>query len=136
MALDIDSALGIHPQALVLRAKRAEVLARNLANADTPNYKARDIDFRQVLGGAMNGGSNPSAMKVTHSKHIGGGMSGVNGNTFETIQRKATQVSIDGNTVDSQKEYAEFMRNAVRYQASLQFVTGRIRGLMMAIRGE
>jgi len=136
MAFDIDSALGIHPQALVLRAKRAEVLARNLANVDTPNYKARDIDFRQALGGAMGSNAGSSAMKVTHGNHIGGGMSGASGNAFELIQRKATQVSIDGNTVDAQKEHAEFMRNAVRYQASLQFVTGRIRGLMTAIRGE
>lgn len=136
MAFNIDSALGIHPQALALRAKRAEVLARNLANVDTPNYKARDIDFRQALGGEMGGNTGNSAMKVTNSKHFGSGVSGVNGNTFEVIQRKATQVSIDGNTVDSQKEYAEFMRNAVRYQASLQFLTGRFRGLMTAIRGD
>ncbi len=136
MAFNLDSALGIHPQALALRAKRAEVLARNLANVDTPNYKARDIDFRQALGGEMSGNTGNSAMKVTNSKHISSGISGINGNTFEVIQRKATQVSIDGNTVDSQKEYAEFMRNAVRYQASLQFVTGRIRGLMTAIRGD
>jgi len=84
----------------------------------------------------MNGNTGGSALKVTNSKHIGGGISGANGNTFEVIQRKATQVSIDGNTVDSQKEYAEFMRNAVRYQASLQFLTGRFRGLMTAIRGD
>jgi flagellar basal-body rod protein FlgB len=131
MPISLDSALGIHAQALQLRSRRAELLAQNLANADTPGYKARDIDFKQALGVAQGAG----ALKATQPGHIQPGA--INGaNTIQTGYRNPHQPSLDGNTVDVQVEQAAFARNAVDYQTSLQFLNSRIRGLLTAIRGE
>jgi flagellar basal-body rod protein FlgB len=131
MPLSLDNALGIYPQALSLRARRAEVLAANLANADTPGYQARDLDFKRVLGGAQDG----ALTLVTRARgHLAGEVGAVGGG--ELLYRQPRQSSIDGNTVDTQVEYAEFARNALQYQASLQFLNGRIKTLMTAIKGE
>jgi flagellar basal-body rod protein FlgB len=126
----LDKALGIHPQALILRARRAEVLAANLANADTPNYRARDIDFRSVLsrqGGAM-------TLKTTQPGHMGAGSERLYG--AELKYRVPTQPSLDQNTVDVSAERARFVDNSLRYQASLRFLGGRLSGLKLALRGE
>ncbi len=134
MPTDIDRALGISAPALTLRARRAEVLATNLANADTPNYKARDIDFNAALAAAQKqlaaGGTHARASRPGHIPLFAGAESA------ELLYRTPSQSSIDGNTVDTQKENAAFMDNAVRYQASLNFLSGRIRTLLSAIRGE
>ena len=136
MPITLDNALGIHPQALVLRSQRAEVLAANLANADTPNYKARDIDFKSVLGAAQTNSANsgaPVTLAATNSGH----MQPVSyPSNAELLYRQPHQPSVDGNTVDSQIEYTEFARNALQYQASLTFLGGRIKGLLTAIRGD
>lgn len=126
----IDSALGVSPQVLALRAQRMELLSANLANADTPGYKARDIDFAAVMQGA---GADQAALARTHDKHINVGASAGAG---EPQYRVPTQPTIDGNTVESQREHAEFMNNAIRYQASLNFLDGRIRTLRTAISGQ
>ena len=134
MPLDIDSAFGIHAQAMQLRSRRAELLAANLANADTPNYKARDVDFKAVLqeaAGAQSGGQ----LRVTHDRHMAhprpeGPADG------SVAYRVPEQPSLDGNTVDPQVEKAAFLQNAVSYQASLRFLDGRVRGLLGALRGE
>ena len=131
MALDLDKALGIHAQALVLRARRAEVLAANLANADTPGYKARDLDFRNALARAREG-ADGAALRVTHPRHLGG----AEPPGGELLYRLPLQPSVDGNTVDSQVEKAAFMENAVQYQATLSFLGGRFKGLLTAIKGE
>jgi flagellar basal-body rod protein FlgB len=136
MTTFLDTALGLHPQALMVRARRAEVLAGNLANSDTPNYKARDVDFRAVLARAVvNDMSSVPAVRLvsTNAAHLApeGGSS-----SMELAYRNPLQPSIDGNTVDPQFEYAAFAENAVQYQASLQFLSGRIRTLMTAIRGD
>lgn len=130
MPLDIDSALGIHAQALQVRSRRTEVLASNLANADTPNYKAKDIDFKAALQQAQAG---YTPLKATHAVHIqpGGGNS-----PGELLYRVPEQASLDGNTVDTHVEQAEFARNAVQYQASLTFLGGRLKTLLSAIRGD
>lgn len=136
MPITIDNALGIHPQALTLRSQRAEVLAANLANADTPNYKARDIDFKSVLSAAQNtttgaGAALPlSASNAAHIQPLAGQ------SQAETLYRNPNQPSVDGNTVDSQVEYTEFARNALQYQASLTFLSGQIKTLLTAIRGD
>lgn len=135
MPFNIDAALGIHPQALVLRARRAEVLAANLANSDTPNYKARDLDFRATLMGAqarMDGGALPLAS--TDASHLQADSTALPGAAL--LYRVPSQPSIDGNTVDSQVEYSQFAQNAIQYQASLTFLNSRIRTLMSAIRGD
>jgi len=130
MPINFDKALGIHPQALSLRARRTEVLAANLANADTPGYKAQDIDFKTALSRVS---PQSTSLKVTHSSHISTNQS-VMGERL--MYRIPLQPSLDGNTVDSQVEQAKFSENALQYQANLQFVTGKITGLRSAIRGE
>lgn len=130
MPLSLDTALGIHAQALALRARRAEVLAANLANADTPGYKARDLDFASALAGAQ---GERITLMATARGHLSGEAAAGRG---ALLYRMPLQPSIDGNTVDTQTEYAEFARNALQYQASLSFLNGRIRTLMTAIRGE
>ncbi len=132
MPIDLDSAFGIHAQALLLRSRRAELLAENLANADTPGYKARDIDFKQVLGAAR---SHAEALKTTQPDHIQPGAANPVG-VVRTGYRNPLQPSLDGNTVDVQVEQAAFARNAVDYQTSLTFLNGRIHTLLTAIKGE
>jgi flagellar basal-body rod protein FlgB len=132
MPISLDSALGVHAQALQLRSRRAELLAENLANSDTPGYKARDVDFKQALGAAR---SNAEALKTTQPGHIQPGAANPAG-VARTGFRNPLQPSLDGNTVDVQVEQAAFARNAVDYQASLSFLSGRIRTLLTAIRGE
>lgn len=135
MILSFDNAFGVHTRALSLYAQRSSVLASNLANADTPDYKARDIDFRSALGQAEAGLGKARQLQATHEKHFG--VSGNEGNfSAETLYRTPLQPSLDGNTVDVQVEQAAFTDNAMRYMASLRFVTGRIQGLMTALRGE
>ncbi|MCC6708551.1 MAG: flagellar basal body rod protein FlgB [Gammaproteobacteria bacterium] len=120
---------GIHTQAMALRARRAEVLATNLANADTPGYQARDLDFAAVLAGEGAEG----AMLTTDARHLGGVDPDF---SYALRYRDPLQASLDQNTVDVQAERAAFTDNAMRYQASLTFLNGRIRGLLSALRGE
>lgn len=132
MALSFDKALGIHADALQVRSRRLELLASNLANADTPNYKARDIDFRAALGHAEQGLA--VAVRRTHAGHMPAG--GAGAGMLEPQYRIPNQPSLDGNTVDTQLEQAAFSQNAVQYQASLDFLNTRFRGLRTALRGE
>lgn len=132
MLLSFDNAFGIHTKAMSLYAQRSSVLASNLANADTPDYKARDIDFRSMLSQAK---GDAGRIQATHAKHFGMG-STENDMSAETLYRTPLQPSLDGNTVDVQVEQAAFTDNAMRYMASLRFVTGRVQGLLTALRGE
>jgi flagellar basal-body rod protein FlgB len=130
MAINFDSALSIHPQALALREKRSEILAANLANADTPDYKARDLDFKTVFQQTLaNGDSNPLR---TQQGHL------ASQNTLlgaDLLYRNPQQASLDGNTVETHIEQAKYAENAVQYQASLRFVNDDFSGLMTAIKG-
>lgn len=127
----LDSALGVSPQVLALRAKRTELLSANIANANTPGYKARDIDFAAAMKNAT---GVQQAMARTNERHLNA--SGGMGADAEPLYRIPSQPSLDGNTVESQREHAEFMDNAIRYQASLGFLDGRIKSLRTAIRGQ
>lgn len=129
--MKLDNIFGIHEQALKLRGYRSEVLAANLANADTPGYQARDFDFQQVLKGEVGG---PQQLKVTHAAHLSGTSGGLPINHL--LYRVPSQPSLDGNTVDTQLETANFSANAMEYQASLGFINGKIESLLRAIRGE
>ena len=131
----MDNIFGIHASALKLRADRAALLAANIANADTPNYKARDIDFKHTLKMAASETMDiSSTLRVTNGKHID--KSGNSKIGAEVLYRTPHQPSLDGNTVDLQTERSAFMENALMYQASLRFLNGKISGLMIAIRGE
>lgn len=128
-ALGFANSLGIHPQTLQLRASRAEVLANNLANADTPNFKARDFDFNKVLEGESH---RSLGMNTTNKDHLAGKIQ-----TDENLQfRNPYQPSIDGNTVDSQMEQTFYTDNALRYNSSFQFLNGKFTGLKGAIKGQ
>jgi len=127
----LDKALGVSPLALALRAQRTEILSANIANADTPGYKAKDIDFAAAMRSAT---GQREAMVRTHERHMNS--SGSTAAAPEPMYRIPSQTSLDGNTVESQREHAEFMDNAIRYQASLNFLDSRIRGLRLAIRGQ
>lgn len=130
----IDNALGISPQALALRAQRMSLLSANIANADTPGYKARDIDFQSALKAAEASQYSPNPADSAHARHIP--LSGASTSQPDVLYRQPAQLSIDGNTVDASKEHAAFMENAIRYQASLQLLDNRIKGIRNAIKGE
>ena len=127
----IENDFGIHEQALLLHAQRIGVLASNIANADTPNYKARDIDFSEVLaqsdGGAL-------SMRVTQAAHITIPQGELPAGDLK--YRNAYQASLDGNTVEMPVEQAAFAENNVRYQASLTFINQTIATVQLAITGQ
>ena len=133
MPVSFDNVLGVHERALYLQGQRGELLGANLANADTPGYKARDIDFKSALKSADADLQSNGPMLATHSKHIQpeGYVFGV-----ELQYRQPMQASLDGNTVESQVEMAEFSENAMRYLTSLKIVGGRLNSLISAFRGE
>ena len=137
MALNISEQFDLHSRALGLANQRLELLADNVANADTPGYKARDIDFRTAIasanGGPGSGLGGDLPMAATRSGHIQAG--GGSPNTTTAMYRVPDQPSLDGNTVDSQKENAAIAETSVRYQATLTFLSSRIRGLRDAITG-
>ena len=122
--------LATYERALQLRAQRNDVLSTNIANADTPNYKARDLDFSQALQGAQR---HSLAMTATSEQHLQG--SGMTTRGDETLYRVPVQPSLDGNTVSIDVEQANFAENALQYRASLAFLDGSIRTLRMAIKG-
>ena len=129
--MKLDNAFGIHEAALRLKARRAEVLASNLANSDTPGYKARDFDFRKML---VQETGELDRMRVTNSRHIQTESGIVPPSQMDF--RIPDQPSLDGNTVDVQKEQIAFTSNAMEYQASLSFVNGKISNLLRAVKGE
>lgn len=131
MAINFSNALGIHEQALHMRDRRSQVLATNIANADTPGFKARDIDFRDALRAASN--RRNMSLSTSHPGHIG---LSTDTSSPELLYRVPQQASVDGNTVDEQQENAAFARNALEHQASFVFLNGKFAGLMKALRGE
>ncbi|WP_111496431.1 MULTISPECIES: flagellar basal body rod protein FlgB [Marinobacter] len=133
MAISFANALGIHEKALNVRVQRAEVLANNLANADTPGFKARDIDFKAALGNAQSQASS-LPLERTSSGHID--PQAAMTERAALMYRNPYQPSLDGNTVDAQQEESRFMRNAMDYQASFQFLNSKFQGLTKAIKGE
>ena len=133
MSISFDSALGIHEQATLLRARRAEVLANNIANADTPGYKARDLDFEAILRGEQS--AQPTlALQTTTGGHQQ--LIADPSLAADLIFRTPTQPSVDGNTVEVQQEMARYTENALDYQASFDFLNRKFQGLSKALRGE
>lgn len=129
MGISFESISGLYEDAVTNRLRRSEILANNIANSDTPGYKARDIDFRAVMQGVSR---DQLPMKQTNGKHLDGQVGG----DGELLYRVPLQPSIDGNTVDTQTEIVEFSRNALEYQASLQFLNSRFKGIKGALKGE
>ena len=135
MPMNLDAYLGVHADALKLRSQRTEILARNLANADTPGYQARDMDFKAALAQATGGADAPVALKTTHANQIAAPID-ASGETNPNLKYRVPMApSLDGNTVDVQMEQANFAENSVRFQATLTFLNARFRNLMTAITG-
>ena len=137
MALSINEYLGVLPASLAVRGRRTELLATNLANADTPGYKARDLDFREALNAAStpNATGGRLALHTTQAGHQGGTSDPVHGDAVLKY-RVPLAPALDGNTVDAQLEQTAFAGNAVRFQATLTFLNARFRSLMTAITGQ
>jgi flagellar basal-body rod protein FlgB len=144
MRTTLDNYLGIHAQALTVEAKRNELLAANLANVDTPNYKARDIDFKAALSAASgntaaNGSSSLTLQQGNASLQAASATTaaGTENSADASMMRYRVPMapSLDGNTVDEQLEQSAFAENSVRYQATLTFLNNALRGLMTAITG-
>lgn len=133
----LDRHFGIHAPALQFRSARSQVLASNLTNADTPNFKARDIRFADVMnahGMSRTGNGVPGVrMTTTRSGHIA--LGGAAGNSGPLLYRNPYQPTLDGNTVEAEVEQGKFAENAVQYQATLMFLSKKISGLREAIRG-
>lgn len=125
---NIKDHLGLHANALQLREKRNLLLASNMANSATPNYKARDFDFAAELKKAAAAGE----MTTSNGRHFGSGSA----DGLGMLYLQPVNPSLDGNTVELAVEQMQFSENTVKYQASLQFLNRKISGLMSAIRGE
>jgi flagellar basal-body rod protein FlgB len=130
MAISLDRLMNVHHTALQVRTQRMEVISGNLANANTPGYKARDIDFNKAMQSAQATQSNSSMIK-THDKHMSGGK---RINNMELDFRVPTQPDTgDGNNVDSQVERNAFLETGMRYEASLMLLNGKFKGMKTAI---
>ncbi|MGL5408941.1 MAG: flagellar basal body rod protein FlgB [Shewanella sp.] len=134
MAINFDKALGVHQFTLGIRAERAEVISSNIANADTPHYKARDVDFAAAMQNAQNqqqqrqqferdGGQSQFGLAELTGQHV----------KFRVPNQPDTG---DGNTVDIQQEQSAFMQNALEYQMSLGFLDSKFSGMKKALRGD
>lgn len=134
MVSKIDNALQFNRTVLNLRSARQELIASNIANVDTPNYKAKDIDFAKTLQGAMSGNGAKLQLAGTVPHHLSSG-TGENVMGAPVMFRNALQPSADGNTVDMDVERAQFADNALRYEASVKFVDNQIKNVLTALQG-
>lgn len=129
----LTESLNFQSQALVLRAQRQRLIAGNIANADTPGYQARDLDFAAALREATAGAGTHGSLAATRAGHI----AAPTGARAEPRLLYATpaQPALDGNTVDMDRERASFADNTVKYEATLRFINGSVRTMLDAIRG-
>ncbi len=135
MSISFDRALGIHEQALGFRAQRAEVLANNIANADTPHYKARDLQFASVLAEqSAKSQRGQVSLNRTDSQHIPA--DGVMVGDANLAYRTPFHPSIDQNTVDLQIEQSNYAENSVQFQTSFTLLNSKFKGLVSALRGD
>jgi len=130
----MTATLDFQATALGLQAQRAKVLASNIANADTPNYQARDFDFGQALAQATQSVAQPTAPVRTHPAHLSA--SGTAATPPALQYRQPLQAALDGNSVDLDTERAAFAENSLRYEASLRFLNGQIKTMLTAINGQ
>ena len=134
----LDRDMMFQQTALNLRAGRQQMLASNIANADTPNYKAQDIDFRKALEttlGRAPGGPAPLALATTSTRHLQPEAGGQPIDRFRQF-RSEQQSSVDGNTVNMDVERAAFAENAIQYEASITFINGMLRTMQQAVQGQ
>lgn len=128
MSNPISNFLGVHGAALPLREQRMQLIASNLSNADTPHYKAKDLNFQAALESAA---LKASPLRTSSEQHLT-----LLDATPRIFERAGVQPSLDGNTVDADVERAAYGRAALEYRASLSFIEGRVRTLLTAITGQ
>ena len=141
MFANMTSTLDFHAKALVLRAERQRVIASNIANADTPGYAGRDINFKEAMQAAT-GASTPTVTPgstgdgTSHARHIA--LQAGTASMGPTALRYTTQSqpAMDGNSVDMDRERANFVDNSVRYEATLRFINGQAKTILSAIQGQ
>ena len=150
MIANMVDTLDFHSKALVLRAERQRIIASNIANADTPGYAARDLDFKQAMNDATGSDRSTPRLAATqntpsgnilataHSRHIP--LPGIEGSSAGNLSNLAyttqSQPTADSNSVDLDRERANFADNSVRYEATLRFINGRSKTLLSAIQGQ
>jgi flagellar basal-body rod protein FlgB len=149
MFANLTNGLDFQAKALVIRAERQRVIASNIANADTPGYVGRDVNFKEAMGAALGESSATSRLTLTpsgsnsngasHAQHIPLqstlGSLGTDG-TSALAYTVQTQPAMDGNSVDMDRERASFVDNAVRYEATLRFINGSSKTILSAIQGQ
>ncbi len=132
----LTSSLDFHGQALSLRSERQRLIASNIANADTPGYVARDMDFSAALRQATGQMQGATALAASQPGHIGGGGGTDAAAQANLVYSMPSQTNLDRNTVDMDRERANFADNSVRYEATLRFINGNVRTMLDAIRGQ
>lgn len=140
MFAQLTGALDFHGKALVVRAERQRVIASNIANADTPGYIARDLNFRDAMANATGPGGPQGAAPSSapaNARHIPlSSTTGELGSGSALGYAVQTQPSMDGNSVDLDRERGNFVDNAVRYESTLRFINGHSRTILSAIQGQ
>lgn len=141
MFAQMTNSLDFHSKALVLRAERQRVIASNIANADTPGYVARDVNFREAMANATGTSTQPAAARLgpsgSNSRHIPlASSTGELGDSMRLAYAPQSQPSMDGNSVDLDRERANFVDNSVRYESTLRFINGHAKTLLSAIQGQ
>lgn len=131
----LTDSLDFQAQALDLRSERQRLIASNIANADTPGYVAREMNFAQALRDATGGSQSASSLAATQPGHIGGNVS--SGGSFSTLSyAMPSQTNLDRNTVDMDRERASFADNTIKYEATLRFITMNVKTTLSAINGQ
>jgi len=133
MSINFEQVFSIHDDALTLRGRRSSILASNIANADTPGYKARDIDFKSILQSVAGSDSGTLALAKTRVRHLSASRMTPQATV---LYRNPLHPSLDGNTVDAHVEQVKFGENSLMFQTSFTLLNSKIKGLMTAIRGE
>jgi len=141
MFAQMTNNLDFHAKALVVRAERQRVIASNIANADTPGYVARDVNFREAMANAMGNATQPSAARLgpsaTNGRHIPlASSTGELGAGTRLAYAPQSQPALDGNSVDLDRERANFVDNSVRYESTLRFINGQSKTILSAIQGQ
>ena len=135
MSSEIDRLFGLHQTSLSARGNRSQVIASNIANADTPGYQARDLDFKASLNAALGAPSaRPATLMRTSSRHLPSQRAGMELGGAALVYRSVSQASIDNNSVDVNVERAKFADNAMRMEASLVFINAKIKSLLAAVQ--
>jgi flagellar basal-body rod protein FlgB len=135
MLSKLDNEIGFMEQGLKLRSQRQQVLATNIANVDTPNYKAQDIDFKDAMKSALSSPGTTSGMATTNNRHISGTAGGTGASLATTQPRKQLQNNADGNTVDMNVETVQFTENALQYETLVSMINGQFKNLNSVIQG-